>query len=108
MRTIDSAGQVYVSAVTLACVVASFMLLGKYTMLYYYCRSVPYVKTIDSAGLVYVSAVMLACVVASFMLLGKYTMLTHGKTIIWILLRMNESLFKWSWAYDQDGCHAHI
>ena len=29
MRTIDSAGQVYVSAVTLACVGASFMLLGE-------------------------------------------------------------------------------
>ena len=65
-------------------------------------------KTIDSAGQVYVSAVMLACVGASFMLLGEYTMLTYGTKIIWSLLRMNESLFKWSWAYDQDGCHAHI
>ena len=30
--------------------------------------------------------------------------ISYGDSLGW----GNESLFKWSWSHDQDGCHAHI
>ena len=35
---------------------------------------------------------------------AKWTQISHGDFLGW----GNQSLFKWSWSLDQDGCHYHI